>query len=102
MLRPPPRFTLFPYPTLFRSSRGGRHRRAARSGLDDPVRVIPAVQIGTALHEVRAGHGSLGRIGGRECPLPRSEEHTSELQSLAYLECRLLLETKKVLLLLRA
>src|SRR3989441_7022168 len=81
MIRRPPRSTLFPYTTLFRSlhalpSRRRRRRRrpgvAARGGRRAP-----------------AG-------GGQRRPLsPRSEEHTSELQSLAYLVCRLLLEKKK-------
>src|SRR6266545_7249451 len=70
MIRRPPRSTLFPYTTLFRSpGRGGRAGRARRR---------------------------CGRLAGR-CPggAGRSEEHTSELQSLAYLVCRLLLEKKK-------
>src|SRR5205823_10858726 len=69
MIRPPPRSTLFPYTTLFRS-RGGRGVSGRRAG----------------------GAG----LRGRRCRAdPRSEEHTSELQSLAYLVCRLLLEKKK-------
>src|SRR5687767_15458579 len=83
MIRRPPRSTLFPYTTLFRSPpiregscraiRGGRFRRISRSG-------------------------NGGRIcWSRSCIASpaRSEEHTSELQSLAYLVCRLLLEKKK-------
>src|SRR2546425_1792686 len=69
MIRRPPRSTLFPYTTLFRSH---RRRRV----------IIPA-------------HPShLGRIRSARSA-DRSEEHTSELQSLAYLVCRLLLEKKK-------
>src|SRR6266404_8080564 len=69
MIRRPPRSTLFPYTTLFRSRRQC-HR-------PDPEEVA-------------------GRNGRKAGPLrPRSEEHTSELQSLAYLVCRLLLEKKK-------
>src|SRR5229473_3968974 len=69
MIRRPPRSTLFPYTTLFRS-RGRRGR--------DPGRARP------------------GRRGRRIAQgARRSEEHTSELQSLAYLVCRLLLEKKK-------
>src|SRR5687767_15591943 len=67
MIRRPPRSTLFPYTTLFRSR--------AR----DMTRIRFAVRRDAA--------------GGRRAP--RSEEHTSELQSLAYLVCRLLLEKKK-------
>src|SRR6266545_7460878 len=65
MIRRPPRSTLFPYTTLFRSRRSP----------SDPTRTPPL----------------------RTCArrTPRSEEHTSELQSLAYLVCRLLLEKKK-------
>src|SRR5438093_8204966 len=75
MLRPPPRSTLFPYTTLFRSS-GGRRGRARR-----------------ALAERRRGPA---RAPGARAPPPaRSEEHTSELQSLTNLVCRLLLEKKK-------
>src|SRR3712207_6894704 len=92
MIRRPPRSTLFPYTTLFRSgreagpptlrrehfggqgarllARGGRRRRAARRG---------------------TGDGGRARDG-------RSEEHTSELQSRQYLVCRLLLEKKKCIL----
>src|SRR2546423_6372819 len=75
MIRRPPRSTLFPYTTLFRSL------LVADPGAQPAqVRLVPA-------HGVR--HGS-----HRTRP-PRSEEHTSELQSLAYLVCRLLLEKKK-------
>src|SRR2546423_3413651 len=79
MIRRPPRSTLFPYTTLFRSRRGRGQapRRAARA---------------------RRGPARAGAPGDRRgaAPLrPRSEEHTSELQSLAYLVCRLLLEKKK-------
>src|SRR2546425_11102996 len=73
MIRRPPRSTLFPYTTLFRSPAG---RRPAR------------------LHTDADGDGHAnGRPGWRGDQ--RSEEHTSELQSLAYLVCRLLLEKKK-------
>src|SRR2546430_4168454 len=65
MIRRPPRSTLFPYTTLFRSARDRRGRRS-------PAR-----------------HGCVGRRA------PRSEEHTSELQSQSNLVCRLLLEKKK-------
>src|SRR3989441_5160152 len=77
MIRRPPRSTLFPYTTLFRSEPHGdarsarlvpEHGRGGAEPVDDDVEVAVAV---------------------------RSEEHTSELQSLAYLVCRLLLEKKK-------
>src|SRR5438445_7975637 len=71
MIRRPPRSTLFPYTTLFRSSRGEVWRRTY--GLN---RAFPAKQPPV-------------------CRRARSEEHTSELQSRQYLVCRLLLEKKK-------
>src|SRR2546425_2891370 len=76
MIRRPPRSTLFPYTTLFRS-----HLRE-RLGRLEP----PSLDAGRAvqLRGIRQG----------EFPQLRSEEHTSELQSLAYLVCRLLLEKK--------
>src|SRR2546425_5891182 len=97
MIRRPPRSTLFPYTTLFRSvpnvargrARGQRGRRARRA---PRARMFKRE---APLTRVRAA----GRI--RVCArtfcarLFRSEEHTSELQSLAYLVCRLLLEKKK-------
>src|SRR3989441_12957520 len=85
MIRRPPRSTLFPYTTLFRSP-----ARSAR----------PVVPGGLATRQ-RRGAAALRRPPGvRGLPQgrparPRSEEHTSELQSLAYLVCRLLLEKKK-------
>src|SRR3712207_7769936 len=82
MIRRPPRSTLFPYTTLFRSRAGGLQRRA------DPG---PGVRrrVDQRLHQEEAFHRATpGRPG-------RSEEHTSELQSRQYLVCRLLLEKKK-------
>src|SRR2546425_4744409 len=81
MIRRPPRSTLFPYTTLFRSG-GALHRGGVQhvhAGGDTN---------GDELHRYGAG-------AQNELQLPRSEEHTSELQSLAYLVCRLLLEKKK-------
>src|SRR5437016_11124049 len=72
MIRRPPRSTLFPYTTLFRSA-----RHLPRGGAEAPA----------AHTELGIGLG----VGGRR----RSEEHTSELQSLTNLVCRLLLEKKK-------
>src|SRR3712207_7584025 len=93
MIRRPPRSTLFPYPTLFRSGPRRRDRRPgdrlARADARPPRRGVP---------------GGAEAGGGREPPHPRgrpaearrrSEEHTSELQSRQYLVCRLLLEKKK-------
>src|SRR5437868_11958616 len=82
MIRPPPRSTLFPYTTLFRSSRGVAITRLgpARCG-SQALRTALGVR---ADRPQRRGH----RCG-------RSEEHTSELQSRFDLVCRLLLEKKK-------
>src|SRR2546425_9664790 len=87
MIRRPPRSTLFPYTTLFRSQ-------------------VPTVRKSLTVMATRSGPSSCGRppVQSVRRPLPhlvaygstnRSEEHTSELQSLAYLVCRLLLEKKK-------
>src|SRR5205814_9028693 len=87
MLPRPPTSTLFPYTTLFRS-RHRDHPRACRLGA------------GTVCVEARE-HGDLAFGGGDvrvpepERQITRSEEHTSELQSLRHLVCRLLLEKKK-------
>src|SRR3712207_7739191 len=82
MIRRPPRSTLFPYPTLFRSAR----RRLAGGGAPGGPQARPR---------------GLGRRGGRRGGVrgrvpPRSEEHTSELQSRQYLVCRLLLAKKTI------
>src|SRR2546425_5084561 len=83
MIRRPPRSTLFPYTTLFRSGAALLRRRR-----EEEVRA-PA---GRAVRR----HGERARAAPGRGHLPRrSEEHTSELQSLAYLVCRLLLEKKK-------
>src|SRR5438094_6321050 len=89
MIRRPPRSTLFPYTTLFRSGRPGRPRARIRNparrprgrpnGLRPPSRSAP----------VPAAHRAAGSSS------VRSEEHTSELQSPYDLVCRLLLEKKK-------
>src|SRR5438105_11870437 len=81
MIRRPPRSTLFPYTTLFRSCRS--RRRSCAFGVPAPRRA--AGRCGTG------GAGVLIRVGSRG----RSEEHTSELQSRVDLVCRLLLEKKK-------
>src|SRR3712207_7019113 len=90
MIRRPPRSTLFPYTTLFRSI-GQRERERQHAEDRDPNHVAPAdlVAHGTAEHRA-------GRNGGEEDEQVnlRSEEHTSELQSRQYLVCRLLLEKK--------
>src|SRR3989441_6623409 len=89
MIRRPPRSTLFPYTTLFRSRLRGRHGQLLYDVGGGELGVGALVPLdrerGEAL--LRRPH-MLGDHG-------RSEEHTSELQSLAYLVCRLLLEKKK-------
>src|SRR2546425_3609447 len=87
MIRRPPRSTLFPYTTLFRSV------------LDDEHGHVTAADLAEQRHEpllLGAGHARR-RLVEQQQPRARgrSEEHTSELQSLAYLVCRLLLEKKK-------
>src|SRR3712207_7928281 len=87
MIRRPPRSTLFPYTTLFRS--------AAEVGvvhLDPAVQPLLAVPLGHGVHDLLLQRSGVGLLD----PEPsRSEEHTSELQSRQYLVCRLLLEKKK-------
>src|SRR2546422_1165662 len=83
MIRRPPRSTLFPYTTLFRSVRLREHPRAGVDAHDDPRRP----------HDARGGAGE--RAGPTATSRTRSEEHTSELQSRLHLVCRLLLEKKK-------
>src|SRR2546425_7413419 len=86
MIRRPPRSTLFPYTTLFRSLFvQGHHHGDARAVAHTSRTGVPTRA--DLAHRVRVPDGST-RVG-------RSEEHTSELQSLAYLVCRLLLEKKK-------
>src|SRR5256886_9919644 len=93
MIRRPPRSTLFPYPTLFRSPRGDAGRHADALGGDRvPVRILHLH--GGLLRERHAAQGR-GRGRRRERELSRSEEHTSELQSQSNIVCRLLLEKKK-------
>src|SRR3712207_8985733 len=88
MIRRPPRSTLFPYTTLFRSA-ALRHHRVEL--LEARRRRVAGLEVGEALltEETHALADELAAV-----PL-RSEEHTSELQSRQYLVCRLLLEKKK-------
>src|SRR3712207_8305590 len=97
MIRRPPRSTLFPYTTLFRSE-----GRATRAGAREPVAIRgEARPLLVAAQPVRrqaevAREGLLARVARPGLVAGRSEEHTSELQSRQYLVCRLLLEKKKV------
>src|SRR3712207_9509147 len=93
MIRRPPRSTLFPYTTLFRSRVGedAQHRAVGREDLgDEPGDALGAGGGGQVLQQHRADAAALVRVLHHE----RSEEHTSELQSRQYLVCRLLLEKK--------
>src|SRR3712207_8333782 len=95
MIRRPPRSTLFPYTTLFRSDVAGDH--LVRLGGRDDLAVRLAGQVGAsrpALDRVRIQRDQ-HRDEVPRLPDHRSEEHTSELQSRQYLVCRLLLEKKK-------
>src|SRR3712207_8689164 len=95
MIRRPPRSTLFPYTTLFRSRR--RHVPRGRGEGGEGVAHVPLVVRERNVHLVVAlEHAALAH---RPVEGLRSEEHTSELQSRQYLVCRLLLEKKKQTLL---
>src|SRR5687767_15719922 len=85
MIRRPPRSTLFPYTTLFRSRTSRFIRSRNRNQI--PTRCSPGLSTPYFVRTMPAKPGNSCRL--------RSEEHTSELQSLAYLVCRLLLEKKK-------
>src|SRR3712207_8807657 len=92
MIRRPPRSTLFPYTTLFRSlEEGGRHDVFGR-------RPVGGQAVGVVVDGARVAVEQLRERAGIPGPYPgthiRSEEHTSELQSRQYLVCRLLLEKK--------
>src|SRR3712207_8361890 len=93
MIRRPPRSTLFPYTTLFRS-----HRLTSKSSLVEDLKAILAAP-GPAFVDVRVTkeENTYPMIApGAAARDMRSEEHTSELQSRQYLVCRLLLEKKKI------
>src|SRR2546421_5892387 len=84
MIRRPPRSTLFPYTTLFRS-------RSRRLAAEDRLAFSGARSVDELEQRLRSERLELRR----QLALPRSEEHTSELQSRSDLVCRLLLEKKK-------
>src|SRR3712207_8233152 len=87
MIRRPPRSTLFPYTTLFRSREP--HPRRGHGGRDGQLHEVLDPRAG------RPGDARPGQPVAEPGALARSEEHTSELQSRQYLVCRLLLEKKK-------
>src|SRR5258707_3567515 len=85
MIRRPPRSTLFPYTTLFRSA----------ACFTTSIKVGSLLSAFELLTRLEAAHRCIGFARGRIRKPSRSEEHTSELQSRQYLVCRLLLEKKK-------
>src|SRR2546425_6344298 len=95
MIRRPPRSTLFPYTTLFRSREAERiglaNRVVAKGKAREEAQALALRIAGFPPHSVKSDRQSAYDALG-----VRSEEHTSELQSLAYLVCRLLLEKKKL------
>src|SRR3712207_8777768 len=99
MIRRPPRSTLFPYTTLFRSAAGERSK--AQCG-NTPAKLLRAiVPFMIFLKPCRAKYSNARPHKMQRSKRPRSEEHTSELQSRQYLVCRLLLEKKKTCTLVR-
>src|SRR3712207_7585562 len=91
MIRRPPRSTLFPYTTLFRSVGAGLGEETLFRGAVQPVLgILPTSILFASMHVQYGPSLLLGYVF-----LLRSEEHTSELQSRQYLVCRLLLEKKK-------
>src|SRR3712207_7140140 len=97
MIRRPPRSTLFPYTTLFRSVQGAQRKAellqsaGEHHGDQPPERPRRRAPLGPHLQP--PARGPLVEVPDLR---PRSEEHTSELQSRQYLVCRLLLEKKKI------
>src|SRR3712207_8557932 len=98
MIRRPPRSTLFPYTTLFRSD--GRPSQPRRQGTGserpDADADQPGAEEGERDHQQDRSQVEEPRCVLRAPAAVRSEEHTSELQSRQYLVCRLLLEKKKI------
>src|SRR2546428_4818296 len=88
MIRRPPRSTLFPYTTLFRSHRDRAHARLA------DVHLLAGIEIADRHERARAALDRAAQRVGKRVLGERSEEHTSELQSRSDLVCRLLLEKK--------
>src|SRR3712207_8189879 len=94
MIRRPPRSTLFPYTTLFRSATSVLpDMRAGIADLSADTRALPGLAEG--MERVADATSPLPGVERALSQVARSEEHTSELQSRQYLVCRLLLEKKK-------
>src|SRR3712207_7431880 len=101
MIRRPPRSTLFPYTTLFRSESGVVTLRAPDTVIADAVYVLSSPRLyrlpRTRIYTELMALVRLTNFKVHNRRLVRSEEHTSELQSRQYLVCRLLLEKKKII-----
>src|SRR2546430_3590075 len=100
MIRRPPRSTLFPYTTLFRSQheRGHRQHRCKQNFARENVTEEPEGERQRAGEDLEPAHRVRNQQAfdvAQQPQSPRSEEHTSELQSQSNLVCRLLLEKKK-------
>src|SRR3712207_8776343 len=99
MIRRPPRSTLFPYTTLFRSTRVYADRAASLQpscASTLAMRLVSALPSAKETETQMATHSASAMLmANRSATATRSEEHTSELQSRQYLVCRLLLEKKK-------
>src|SRR3712207_8261594 len=93
MIRRPPRSTLFPYTTLFRSRQ--LFHLCLRKPFEEPPTYPGQVGRGRLRQPLEPRAGDAREYLARIALTPRSEEHTSELQSRQYLVCRLLLEKKK-------
>src|SRR3712207_8731597 len=93
MIRRPPRSTLFPYTTLFRSERSSAEGTEPLVGEEvGPEQIADVVEAWTGIPTGRLLQGETAKL----LEMERSEEHTSELQSRQYLVCRLLLEKKHI------
>src|SRR5256886_10404445 len=95
MIRRPPRSTLFPYTTLFRSRQLVRDDTRERRDVVQRIRSCGRRVAGRGLTPIEQPEAQPGELEGESFPAARSEEHTSELQSQSNLVCRLLLEKKK-------
>src|SRR3712207_7350107 len=96
MIRRPPRSTLFPYTTLFRSLKAGNiHRLVMESSLAQDLLTAKKDQPQLGIYQTDLTAPGSVIVFGQLPAGKRSEEHTSELQSRQYLVCRLLLEKKK-------
>src|SRR3712207_7719851 len=97
MIRRPPRSTLFPYTTLFRSADGRSAAPIDALSMVDPATIVPDQPRPSSTSPIASRAVSCPAVPtvAQAASSSRSEEHTSELQSRQYLVCRLLLEKKK-------